>query len=133
MPRLLAFETPPYYAQVHLLDPMVRDTPQFETGLEEVVFGPGGVVVATRPDHLGTVAIEVRCGSDYQPLDEQTCLVAHGDLVVGSSGLVVGSVVGSDLRPVELGKGVYQLQVFVRKSSDGPTAVIFILDRPGTQ
>lgn len=95
-----------------------------------MVFGPGAVVVATRPDHLGTVEIEVWSGRGYEPNPDST-LIGQGELSVGRSGLTVGSVVGNDLRPIGLGEGLHPVRVYVRKRPEGPTAVALVFDPPG--
>jgi len=125
VPPRLEFETPPYYGQVALFDPAVADAyPQWSTGDEEAVVGSHGVVVATRSDEEGPVSIELWIGP--YTADETLRLIADGALLASKGQLVVGSVVGNDLREVSL-DGVQHLSVFVHDTSAGPDKVVFAL------
>lgn len=122
----LAFETDPYYAQVALFDPEVSDAyPNWVTGEEEVVFGPSGVAVATRPDEAGPVRIEVYVGS-YEP-DPSWRFVGDGMVRVTARRLVVGSVTGGDLRSVPTDPGEYRVSVHFHDGEGGPDAVAFVV------
>jgi hypothetical protein len=124
MPRVLDFQTPPYYAQIALFDPSVPDAyPQWSTGTEEAMVGPHGIVVATRPDDLGDVEIEVWVGA-YTP-GPQMRPVAEGMIEASEGGLVVGSVTGNDLRKVPVAAGKHHVAAFVSDGEGGPESVVF--------
>jgi hypothetical protein len=124
---LLDFETRPYHAQVALLDPAVPDSyPQWETGEEEAVFGPSGVVVATQSDDSGQVRIQVWSGS-FEP-DGTWRPVGSGAITVSTGRLEAGSVTGADLREFAVVPGVHRVSAFVHDGNTGPDAVPFALE-----
>src|SRR5436190_9398575 len=113
MVRVLNMQTRPYYAQVALFDPTVQGSyPDWGSGEEEAIGARNGVAVATRPDYVGLVSIEVWIGSASQGRDLRPVLEANVT-VVGSDGVLVGSVTGNDLRPVAIRPGSHRLQVLV--------------------
>jgi hypothetical protein len=125
--QLIALETPPYYAQIALIDPDEPDSyPQWSTGQESVVFGEFGVAVATRPDEEGNVAIEVWTGE--VPRTSGLRLLAQGSIRASAGHLAVGSVAGADLRVVSVQAGMHRVEVHVRGSASGPDLVVFRVD-----
>jgi len=126
MPELLRFQTTPYYAQVAMIDPTIPDGyPDWGDGTAEVAADPHGIAVGTQPDHLGKVAVEVW---DRDAPEDSLRTIGRYELEVGNDGVVVGSVVGNDLRPVQLGTGRHRISVLARDGSDGPELVRFLVD-----
>lgn len=58
----------PYYSQIFIQIPGWKDYPQFEGG-EKYVINKGCIVVATTPDHLGDVTIEIHSTFMKAPRD----------------------------------------------------------------
>jgi hypothetical protein len=122
-------EVTPYYAQVALLDSTVQDAYPEWDGAPEAVATDHGVAVQTRPDHLGSVFVEVRQGESE--CDEGERLVLDTRLTVESTtGVVVGSVIGNELHEVGLGAGPHRLQVHVKGDKGAVTDVCFLIDPP---
>lgn len=115
MPKVSSHETRPYYAQIAVIDPTVKGAyPDWGIGESEVVFGPSGIAVETRPDHLGPVAIEVWTGE--LPGAASLRLVRSGYLEVkGQRGVLVGSVIGSDLHTAKIPRGKHQVLVYANR------------------
>ena len=123
MGQLLAHETIPYYAQVAILDPGVEGSyPDWGDGDAEAVSSGSGVAVATRPDHLGKVRLEVITGDpagELRNVLETTLSVSTG------SGLLAGSVTGSDLHPVAIPSGRHRVRVYVDRPRGEVSRVVF--------
>src|SRR4051812_46011116 len=125
MVRVLDVQTHAQYAQIALFDPTVDGSyPDWGSGEVEAVNAESGIAVGTRPDRLGPVGIEVWIGSGSE--SRALRRVLNGTItVVGSAGLVVGSVTGNDLHRVAIPPGRYSVQVFVRGAPDEVDRVSF--------
>ncbi len=76
------------YAQLGLFDAEDPNAyPEWETGEENVVFGPRGIAVSAAPSEDVWVVVHTR-----GPVHE-TILAASGDIEVGDEGLIVGNQV----------------------------------------
>ena len=124
--RLLRCSVRPHYAQIELSDPSAPDYPQWGTGEELAVATETSIAVATRPDLDGEVEIEVWRGT-AQPL---AALLWEGQISLGGDQAVVGTTVGNDLHPVEVGSGRHQLQVW-GDVSPRPSRVAFVVNAGG--
>jgi hypothetical protein len=121
--QLLDSEIVPYYAQVALVDPKVEGSyPDWGDGEDEAVSSGSGVAVGTQPDHVGKVRVEVITGDPEQDLRNvlETTLSVSTD-----SGLVAGSVTGSDLHPVAVPTGRHRVSVYVEGPPDEVSRVVF--------
>jgi hypothetical protein len=118
MEMLLTMSTRPYYAQVALFDETVEDAyPEWEDGNAAVATTTAGVAVATQPDHLGQIDIEVVAGS--RPEDAELEEVWGGSIEVRDDrGLLVGSGTGADLKRVPVSPGRHEVRVFVSRRGD---------------
>ena len=100
----------PMYGQVAVLDVGTTDIPEFETGEEQLVASEHAVLVATRPDHLGTVRVQVVRG-DVEGLGAR---VFDAELAIVSGRLAVGSIVACQMLEVQTGgAGYVPVQIFV--------------------
>jgi hypothetical protein len=120
---LLDREFVPHHAQIAMIDPDVEGSyPDWGDGDEEAVSSGSGVVVATQPDHVGKVRVEVITGDPAEDLRN----VLDTTLSVSSDrGLVAGSVTGSDLHPVPIGTGEHRVSVYVEGPPDEVSRVVF--------
>ena len=102
----------PLYGQIVAQDAETADLPDWESGDEQAVASGHAVVIATRPDHVGNVHIQVLRGGGGADLGSQ---VFDGALEVVSGRLLVGSVLGGQLIEVETGgTGYVPIRVFVQ-------------------
>jgi hypothetical protein len=111
MGRLARERIPPYYAQVQLSDAAHFDYPDWGDGTADVVASDSCIAVATRPDHLGDVEVEVWSGAT-EGETEWGESVWTGRLTIGDGGAVFGTTVGNQLVPVQLPSGQYAVGVF---------------------
>lgn len=117
------------HAQVGLYDVQYAfegSYPEFETGEEEVVFGPRGVVVATAPDVDLAIAVymrEARC-PDLK-------LIASGKIDVGDKGLAVGNVSVDHNFPWP--EGVTSVSIYANAAIREASKIVFLLVSPGDQ
>jgi hypothetical protein len=126
MPKVLSLETRPFYAQIALFDPSVPEAyPDWGDGQAEAVFGAHGIVVETRPDHLGPVAIEVWTGELHGA--ENLRLVASDKLAVeGNHGVLVGSVTGNDLHKAEIPAGNHWVDIYAIRTRGEVDGLYFV-------
>ncbi len=117
----------PFYAQLALLDveSMAEGNyPQFQTGYENVLFGPKGVVVATMPD----TDVAVTIYGHKVPMPEMV-LVGRGEIEVGDEGLVLGTPVSQDdYFPWD--PGFTTVSVYANAVRENATRVVFVLEGP---
>lgn len=111
--------TVPYYAQVDVFDPSVDDAIPIWTDSslgQGIAASRFGMAIATRSDFergsddLGTVRIRVWIGEATAVAGSA---IYEGTLHVGNEGIVMGSIVGNDLRRVAIPAGDYRVEVFV--------------------
>jgi hypothetical protein len=127
--RLLARkELEPDHAQVELSAVGGLDYPDWGRGDEAVVALEDCIAVATRPEHEGTVVIEVW---DELPPDvaEATTHVHEGDLMLDGSEAQIGSYLAGEVEHVALGPGRHRVRVFVDQPGYAER-VYFEVDRP---
>lgn len=126
MPKILSRETRPYYAQVALFDPTVKSSyPDWGDGAAEVVFGPNGVAVETRPDHLGPVAIEVWTDS-FEGAESLRAVGTGHITVAGNQGVLVGSVTGNDLHVAPVPAGKHRIVVLANSERGEVDGIFFV-------
>jgi hypothetical protein len=114
------------YAQIALFDAEDQDSyPQWETGTEEVIFGPKGVAVATAGDTYVDVVVYKGQGSPGGRL------CGSGEILVGKRGLLVGNVPAADITPLEWSSGKTSISVYVDDLAQA-TQVMFLLDNLGS-
>ncbi len=98
------------YSQVALFDAEDHDSyPQWETGEENSVFGPKGVVVATQGDIKVDVAVYNGLGNPGGSL------CSSGEILVGEKGLIVGNEVAADTVKLNWPSGKTTVTVYVDK------------------
>ncbi|MGI8647316.1 MAG: hypothetical protein DLM55_12340 [Acidimicrobiales bacterium] len=117
-------EVLPLYGQVIVQDVGTVDIPDWETGKERTVASEHAVLIATRPDHLGKVRIQVLRGNAHN----LGFRVFHGELSVSSGRLTVGSVLAGQV--VEVGAGCLGhvlVEIFV-DPADLPERVTVVLE-----
>jgi hypothetical protein len=111
----------PFYAQLQLYDPSSGDPlPEWtEDSLDQgVAAGRSGLTIATRSDFepgvddLAEVRIRVWVVGGTG-VDVSGELIHEGRLRIGAEGLLVGSVVGNDLRQVSVPAGDQNVKVYV--------------------
>jgi hypothetical protein len=113
----------PLYGQVVVQAVGTLDIPDWETGEENAVASEHAVLVATRPDHVGSVRVQVLRGCAH----DLGVRVFHGELSVVSGRLTVGSILASQMVEVDIGrKGCVPLQIFV-DPADLPERVTVVL------
>jgi hypothetical protein len=101
----------PLYGQVVAQDAGTGDIPDWQTGKELAVASEHAVLIATRPDHIGNVHVQVLRGDDEGDLGEQ---VFDGELAVVSGCMVVGSVLAGQVLEVGVGeRGYVPVKIFV--------------------
>ncbi|MCL2554143.1 MAG: hypothetical protein FWE75_18580 [Actinomycetia bacterium] len=85
MARLVASAVvTPRWNQIEVQDLESQDTPEWETGDEKVVAGPGCLLIGTIDDTDGTVTVDLRVG----PVDVPGVTVVHEGLLSCPSGIV---------------------------------------------
>jgi hypothetical protein len=98
------------YSQIALIDAEDPDSyPQWETGEENAILGPKGVVVATQGDIKVGVVVYNGLGNPGG------ILCSSGEILVGEQGLFVGNEVASDTAPLEWTSGKTAVMVYVDK------------------
>lgn len=114
----------PLYGQVIAQDVGTVDIPDWETGEEHAVASEHAVLVATRPDDVGKVRVQVLRGDAH----DLGFRVFNGELSVVSGRLAVGSVLASQLVEVDVGRqGYVPVQIFVHPA-DLPERVTVVLE-----
>jgi len=114
----------PLYAQVVVQSQGATDLPIPETGLEPAVASTEAVIVATREDLDGDVAIEVRRGGADQDYGTR---VFQGELSLTTPALEVGSNVSGQLATVDVGRtGQLPVTIYV-DPPELPSTVIVIV------
>jgi hypothetical protein len=117
-------EVRPLYGQVVAQDAGTADIPDWGTGGEPAVAGEHAVLVATRPDYLGDVHVQVLRGEGGPDLGTQ---VFAGELSVVSGYVLVGSVLAGQVLEVEVGgPGYVHVKVFVQPAGL-PDRVAFVV------
>jgi hypothetical protein len=102
----------PLYGQVVAQDAGTVDIPDWGTGREPAVASDHAVLVATRPDHVGNVHVQVLRGEGGPDLGAQ---VFDGELSVVSGRVLVGSELAGQVLEVEVGgPGYVPVKVFVQ-------------------
>jgi hypothetical protein len=118
----------PLYAQIAVLDAGTADIPEWESGEEKAVASEHAVLVATRPDHLGNVHVQVFRGEGGPDLGLQ---VFDGELSVVSGRIAVGSVVADQLLEVETGDpGYVAVKVFVQPAEQPERVAVVLSGEP---
>jgi hypothetical protein len=130
VPKLIAAEIVPFYAQVLLLDPSSTEgVPQFVDGAEHVASSATAIAVGTRSDFVagkgGAVPVTVEVWNARGPSD--LVEIWRGEITVGERGIAVGSVFGNDLREVHVSSGRHRVAVFVRPRQ-APDHIVFVID-----
>ena len=125
--------TVPYHAQVVAFDPTVADAvPTWaDDSLDRgIAAGQSGIAIATRSDYesgsddLASVRMRVWIGAAQTPAGS---VIYEGALRIGGDGLMVGSVVGNDLRHVTVRAGDYRVKVYV-EPREAPDLVDVVLN-----
>ena len=124
MPKILAAEVMPFYAQVLLTTSPDAQHPQFETGDEAVVASAQAAAISTVPDR-GTdgpqvVAIEVWLGDCPEMADWSE--LGRVPMLVSSWGVAVQDVVSSKRHHAEVPPGEYEVGIYGRPAI-GPSQV----------
>jgi hypothetical protein len=136
VPRLLAAaDLIPYQAQVVLFDPAgLDDLLTWGTGNEPVLSTDRALAVATAPDWdeatrvLRRVRAEVWEGEPTTEAGQLAPVVWRGVISVGDEGLLLGSVTGSDLRPVPAAPGSHSVEVRATPA-EAPTFICVVFAR----
>jgi hypothetical protein len=110
VPPLLSAKVVPLYAQVVLYDEMDPDgLPAADTDEESVVAGFSGLTAATRSDWVETaqavLPIQIEVWEDSAPQDDDLHVAWEGEITIGTTGVMVGSVVGASLHRVSVAMG----------------------------
>ena len=124
--------TVPYHAQVDVFDPTVSDAIPMWTDDSlgrGVAAGRSGLAIATRSDFvrgsddLASVRIRVWIGDTQSPSGS---VIYEGPLGIGNEGVLVGSIVGSDLHNVAVPAGDYRVKVHV-EPKEAPDLIDVVL------
>jgi hypothetical protein len=111
------------YSQIGLYD--TEDTasyPEWETGLELVVFNKKGVAVSTKGDmYIKTTIYD-------HPIDTKDMLFyAQGQINVGKKGLTVGNEVAASTAQLDWKEGLISIEIYADRPQNEATAIVFIL------
>lgn len=111
------------YSQVAFIDAASEDSyPQWETGLESIVFNQRGVAVATASDQM--IKIIVYKGNKAP---EHAALCISGEVVIESQGVIVGNIPAATIENVKIEKGRYILTVYTNGNRTSVTEVWFFI------
>jgi hypothetical protein len=122
------FQVLPLYHQVEVRDVGDVDYPQWETGEERVLASAQCIVLATRSDLEGDVAIEVRI--DAGPEDRAAgALVFAGELLTTGQGMVVGNSL-TGLHPIRLPIGWHPVRVYADPPIDPARFTVLVIAGP---
>jgi hypothetical protein len=120
----------PLYAQVVAQDADTEDIPDWESGDEKAVASEHAVLIATRPDHLGNVHVQVLRGEGGPDLGSE---VFDGELSVVSGRIVVGSVLAAQVLEVQIGgPGYVPVKVFVQPDELPERVAVVLSGEPVT-
>lgn len=102
----------PYYAQIYIQIPGWKNYPQFEGG-EKYVNNEGCLVVATTPDHLGDVTIEVH--SIFMKANKNVIFLAtfYGDKYVPK--IEIGEVTASEGQFADVPVGCTGFDIYINR------------------
>lgn len=119
------FRVFPLYAQVMILDSKATDFPEWNCDASYVA-SEQAIYVATRPDYLGDVVVNVDEGSVNLAADEWA-LVYDGSISCDSGVLQIGNIPAADLADIHLASaGKTAVKVYV-KPLDLPEEVRIVL------
>jgi hypothetical protein len=121
---LIRVSVMPLYAQVVVQSQGATDLPIPQTGDEPAVANTEAVIVATREDMDGDVAIEVRRGGADGPYGTQ---VYQGKLSLSTPALEVGSNVSGQLETVAVGRtGQLPVTIYVDPPESPSTVTVIV-------
>lgn len=111
-----------HYFQVGLVDAEGPDAyPQWETGEEDAILGPRGVVVSTPSDgYIETIVLKGEGGLDSAEL-------ISGVIEVGNAGLFVGNETSASFKIIPWPPGKTSLKAYRIKLENNDVQVVFVL------
>lgn len=112
------------YNQIGIYDTEDNDSyPQWETGLELVVFGAKGVAVSSKGDTY--VDIIIYKGKEHI---HDLLFYARGKITVGKEGLTVGNEIAGAVFQIDWNEGDVLISVYGDGPKNEATTLVFVLE-----